>query len=176
MIVNVTDLRVILRPSTSSDFAFLEEMLFEAFFWDPKQARPPLAAFRSTAEFEKLLAGWGKTGDRAVVAESEAMRVGAAWYRLWTPEIHSHGFVDAATPEVAIAIHPGHRSRGIGRALLRELLEVARADGFATLSLSVDPSNGALRLYESLGFRKVGKVGTSWTMVVATGRSSRHSG
>jgi len=170
MIVNVTDLQVTLRPTNSSDFGFLEEMLFEAFFWDSSQARPPFAAFRSTAEFEKLLAGWGRGGDRAVVAESEAMRVGAAWYRLWTPETHSYGFVDVATPEVAIAVHSDHRSRGIGRALLGELLEAARADGFAALSLSVDPSNGALRLYESLGFRRVGKVGTSWTMVVATGR------
>jgi ribosomal protein S18 acetylase RimI-like enzyme len=154
-----------IRPGGADDLGFLERMLFEAFFWDPAAERPPLAAFRETAEFAKLLAGWGRRGDRAVVAERHGAPLGAAWFRLWTPELHSYGFVDARTPELGIAVAPAHRARGFGRALLDGLVEVARADGHPALSLSVAPANPARRLYESLGFRRVGESGTSWTLL-----------
>jgi GNAT superfamily N-acetyltransferase len=97
------------------------------------------------------------------VAEADAKPVGAAWFRLWTLESHSYGFIDAMTPEVGMAVVRTHRRRGIGRALLKELIGTARADRFAALSLSVNPNNPARLLYESLGFRKVGESGTSWT-------------
>lgn len=141
-------------------------MLFEAFFWDPAAERPAFAAFRESAAFAKLLAGWGRAGDRAVVADERGEPLGAAWFRLWTPEVHSYGFVDAGTPELGIAVAPPHRARGVGRALLEALIDAARADGHPALSLSVAPANPARRLYESLGFRKVGESGTSWTLLL----------
>jgi Bacterial PH domain len=69
-------------------------MLFEALFWSPLSTRPPLAEFRQHQEFSKLLADWGRPGDRGVIAEAQQLRIGAAWFRLWTPELHSYGFVD----------------------------------------------------------------------------------
>jgi len=82
-----------IRAADFSDTAFLEEMLFEAFFWDSATARPTLAAFRQEAEFAKLLDGWGRAGDRAIVAATDdGERLGAAWFRLWTPDVHSYGF------------------------------------------------------------------------------------
>jgi len=154
-----------LRPSDATDLDFLKEMLFEAFFWDPETRRPAFSSFCGDPEFTKLLAGWGRTGDRAVIAEEHGVRRGGAWFRLWTAESHSYGFVDARTPEVAIGVRPDYRSRGLGRQLLRVLVEQARADGYHSLSLSVSPKNSALRLYESMGFCKVGESGTSWTLV-----------
>jgi ribosomal-protein-alanine N-acetyltransferase len=41
----------------------------------------------------------------------------------------------------------------------------ARKDGFAQISLSVEPDNPALHLYERHGFQRVGGSGGSWTMV-----------
>ena len=158
-----------IRLGDQSDLTFLEEMAFEAFFWDAAASRPRLAAFREEPELTKLLAGWGRVGDRSVVAEDEGTRLGAAWFRLWTPDLHSYGFVDAGIPELGVAVRPAYRSRGIGRALLEALIEVARADGFAGLSLSVDPADSARHLYESLGFRKVGESGTSWTLLLSLG-------
>jgi ribosomal protein S18 acetylase RimI-like enzyme len=151
------------------DVDFLEEMLFEAFFWDPTGPRSTLTELRENPEFKKLLAGWGRPGDRAVIAEHEGSRLGAGWFRLWTPELHSYGFVDAGIPELGIAIAPGRRSKGLGRSLLRALIEAARADRFAALSLSVSPSNFARQLYESEGFQKVGESGTSWTLLLVLG-------
>ena len=49
---------------------------------------------------------------------------------------------------------------------MRALLEAARDDGVRTLSLSVDPSHFARRLYESEGFVKVGEASTSWTFLL----------
>jgi ribosomal protein S18 acetylase RimI-like enzyme len=154
----------LIRDGLPGDLPFLEAMLFEAFFWDPAAQRPSFDAFRQEPEFRKLLAGWGRPGDRAVVAEVAGVAAGAAWFRLWTPEVHSYGFVDAATPELGIAVAAAHRSTGLGRRLLRALVARARADGVPALSLSVSPGNRARRLYESEGFRKVGESGTSWTL------------
>jgi ribosomal protein S18 acetylase RimI-like enzyme len=67
------------------------------------------------------------------------------------------------TPELGIAVSLQHRRNGIGRALLRDLIAMSRADRFPGLSLSVSPFNPVRRLYESVGFRKVGESGTSWT-------------
>lgn len=66
---------------------------------------------------------------------------------------------------IGAGVVPGARGRGLGRALLRALLEHAQRASIARISLSVSPENFARQLYESLGFRKVGVVGDSWTMV-----------
>ena len=154
-----------IRAGDAACLPFLERMLFEAFFWDPRAERPGFDTFRADPEFTKLLAGWGRRGDLAVIAEDAGVPVGAAWYRLWTPELHSYGFVDAVTPELAIGVAASHRSRRVGRALLDALIAEARREGHPALSLSVSPANFALRLYEAAGFVKVGESGTSWTMV-----------
>ena len=64
-----------------------------------------------------------------------------------------YGFVDEETPELAVAVVPNARGKGVGTALLTALLDRARADGYAALSLSVDRANeGAIALYEQHGF------------------------
>jgi ribosomal protein S18 acetylase RimI-like enzyme len=153
-----------IRAGNPSDRPFLDEMLFEAFFWNAAVERPLLSRFREEAEFARIFDAWGRPGDRALIATSHDLRLGAAWFRLWTPELHSYGFVAADTPEIGVAVAAAHRSRGVGRALLRALIETAHADGHPALSLSVSPENPARRLYESEGFRKVGESGTSWTL------------
>ena len=81
-------------------------------------------------------------------------------------EIQCIGFVDADIPELGMGVRIGYRSRGVGRALLRALIAAAKRAGTGALSLSVDPANFARSLYESEGFRKVGEVETSWTMLM----------
>jgi ribosomal protein S18 acetylase RimI-like enzyme len=153
-----------IREGTSSDLPFLEEMLFEAFFWSSSVARPPMVEFRCRHEFSTLLAAWGRPGDFALVAREGGDAAGAAWFRLWTPDLHSYGFVDAATPELGLAVVRRFRGRGIARALLRAAIQGATQSVYPALSLSVAPNNPARQLYESEGFVKVGEEGTSWTM------------
>ena len=57
-----------------------------------------------------------------------------------------------------VAVHPDSRRRGIARALLDSVFERARASRSRMVLLEVRPSNvEALALYESLGFRVVGR-------------------
>jgi ribosomal-protein-alanine N-acetyltransferase len=56
-----------------------------------------------------------------------------------------------------LCIAEGQRCRGLGRQLLRSLLECAAAAGAAEAFLEVRPSNTtAIRLYLALGFEQVG--------------------
>ncbi|NUM66546.1 GNAT family N-acetyltransferase [candidate division KSB1 bacterium] len=156
-----------IRFATQTDVPFLREMLYEAVCWRPHQPRPPLEEVLAEPELAKLLSGWGRNGDTAVVAEWEdGMPVGAAWYRSWMAENHSYGFVDADTPELGIAVRQEFRQRGIGTALLTALLQQARRSAIARISLSVEPENYSRALYEKLGFKRVGTSGTSLTMLL----------
>jgi ribosomal-protein-alanine N-acetyltransferase len=57
-----------------------------------------------------------------------------------------------------VAVHPDARRQGFGRALLDSIFERARVSRSRTVLLEVRPSNAeALSLYESLGFRVVGR-------------------
>jgi ribosomal protein S18 acetylase RimI-like enzyme len=105
---------------------------------------------------ERYVAGWGRRGDNALVAIDEFQPVGAAWYRLFEGDEPGYGFVDEQTPELTIAIVPSRRGKGLGEQLLTSLLELAAKQGYARISLSVEPDNPAIRLYEQHGFTKVG--------------------
>ena len=57
-----------------------------------------------------------------------------------------------------VAVLPAARRRGLARTLLRGVLDDSRGRGFRTVALEVRPSNEhALALYDSLGFRVVGR-------------------
>lgn len=56
-----------------------------------------------------------------------------------------------------IAIHPDYRGRGLGRALLRYVMQLAQELGATSMILEVRVSNDIARgLYESLGFVRIG--------------------
>ena len=160
-----------LRSAGPGDLELLREMLFEAAFWRADAPRPPLAEGLARPDLAPLLDAWGRRGDSAIVAESPTREgVGAAWYRFWSAEIHSYGFVAPEIPELGIAVRPALRGRGLGARLLRALLDQAAGAGIGQLSLSVEIDNPALRLYERGGFRRVGRVGGAWTLVADVGR------
>ena len=57
-----------------------------------------------------------------------------------------------------IAVHPDHRRRGYGRAVVDRLIREARNATCEQISLEVRASNqGAICLYEELGFETVGR-------------------
>jgi ribosomal protein S18 acetylase RimI-like enzyme len=158
------------RPGGPNDVRFLRDMLRHAFYWrfsDPDGGDLPVSRY---------VDAWGRPGDASVIALDAGSPVGAAWYRLFKRAAPGYGFVDEATPELAIAVVPSKRGGGFGRELLSALIERARGEGFEALSLSVEPQNPALKLYERFGFRKVGESGGAWTMRAELGSVANREG
>ena len=145
------------RPGCpAEDEPFLWRMLATTANLPP--AKPPsVAHVQGDPGIAPYLAGWGRAGDTAVVAEVEGEPVGAAWFRLYGADRPGYGFVDAQVPEISIGVEAAWRGQGVGRALLVALVARARAEGHAALSLSVDARNApALALYRSMGFVDTG--------------------
>ena len=145
---------LVIRRTRDDDSAFLREMLFEAAYWRTTKPRPELEVGLARPDLVKVLAGWGRLGDLAMVATDGAgERMGAAWLRFWTQQDHCHGFVDEQTPELGIGVRKDYRRHGVGTALLLALLGRAREDGIPRVSLSVEIENVARLLYERFGFQ-----------------------
>lgn len=139
-------------------------MLGEAAVWRPDKRSPTGDEVMADPRYAMFLEGRPRERDYGLVAEA-GVPIGAAWYRTFTEASHGYGFVGEDVPELSIAIVADRRRGGVGRQLLRELIDASVARGCSALSLSVREENPARRLYESLGFVLVEKHGSSWTMV-----------
>ena len=54
---------------------------------------------------------------------------------------------------VYMGVHPAARGRGLGRTLLRKIIELAQAEGFERVTLAVDARNApAIAIYRGFGF------------------------
>lgn len=139
-----------IREMLPGEYGLLDEFLYQAIHTEPDEPRPPRSV-TADPTLNAYVEGFGRTGDVAVCAEEGGKVVGAAWARL----MHGFGFAGDGVPELAVSVLPGHRGRGLGTALLSSLIGRCFELGCPALSLSVQRSNPAVRLYERLGFREV---------------------
>ena len=155
-----------IRRAGPQDVPFLRDMLRHAYYWRvstlTESGEPPL---------QRYVERWGRPGDTALIAIQDFQPVGAAWYRLFKADHPGYGFVDEETPELSIAVVPSKRGSGLGSELLEALMERARADGYAAISLSVEKDNPAVALYERHGFVRVGEDDGAYTMRAELGGS-----
>ena len=101
----------------------------------------------SAAEFEALLSSKTAIGAGAVDPASDDLR-GFALARIAADEAEI----------LTIAVHAAFRNRGIGRALMADILARLSAAHARSLFLEVESANGpAIALYTRLGFREVGR-------------------
>lgn len=160
-----------LRPAAPGDIAVMTDMLVEAADWQGEDLGGRARDERRTrvlaeAKVAGYIDGWVRDGDAGVVAvDTQDRGIGAAWIRMFTEDAPAYGFVSPDVPELAIGIAKPWRGRGIGRRLLREVVEVARRAGHGRLSLSVDVDNPAVRLYTSEGFAVAETRPTAVTML-----------
>ena len=146
-----------IRRGNRQDVRFLRDMLRHAFYWRSGGTIEESSLWR-------YVAGWGRRGDAAVIALEGGFPIGAAWFRLFPQDEPGFGFVDEQTPEVAVAVVPSRRGRGIGSELMDSLLELAKEQGYGALSLSVAADSPAMHVFEKHGFEKTQQTDGSWTM------------
>jgi ribosomal protein S18 acetylase RimI-like enzyme len=150
---------VVVRRGGAQDVRFLRDMLHHAYYW--KERKPDAGP----GPVQLYVKAWGRPGDTAMIALVDGFPVGAAWFRLFDAASPGYGFVNERTPELAVAVVPNARGKGVGSALLGSLLDRARADGYDAVSLSVDRHNeGAIALYEQYGFGQVEETVDSFTL------------
>ncbi|MEJ2677840.1 MAG: GNAT family N-acetyltransferase [Gemmatimonadota bacterium] len=129
-----------IRRQTPEDVAGLESM-YDAF--EPKriaQGLPPQDAVARRAWLAAIL----DQGIHAIVIVDDSLL--------------GHGMLLPynGTVELANFLHQSIRNRGIGTALNRALVDLARAAGYDRLWLSVEPSNrAAIRSYQKVGFTRL---------------------
>jgi ribosomal protein S18 acetylase RimI-like enzyme len=158
-----------LVPLSVSDKPFLWEMLFLALYAPPGQP-----AFTRDILGEPDIAcyvdGWGTPGDWGLMAWDGGKPAGAIWLRQWLGDHKGYGYVSEEIPEMSIALLPEYRNQGLGRRMIETVIGMAK-ERFTGLSLSVVGSSPAHRLYERLGFRKVGQILDSPIMLLEWGKN-----
>ncbi len=155
-----------IRYGVKEDEDFLWEMLYQAIFIPEGQPRPSKDILNEP-NIAQSLKGWGRKGDLSLISTtSDQTPMGAVWVRLFDDTNKTYGYIDEKTPLLGMALLPNYRGKGIGTALLGKILTVIKEAGFSRVSLSVDPNNPALHLYQKFGFKKVGVDGSSWNMVL----------
>jgi L-amino acid N-acyltransferase YncA len=110
---------------------------------------------RSPEERRQWLASRGARHP-VIVAETtiggSATTVGWASLNVFNPR-EAYRFV----ADISVYVERAWRGKGVGRALLEQLVELGRQRGFHKLVLSAFPFNdGGMALYSKLGFRTVG--------------------
>ncbi len=95
----------------------------------------------------------------------------------------SSRMVYAGVAEVSVYVAAAARGRGVGKALLRALIEESERNGIWTLQAGIFPENVAsLKLHKSCGFRelgvrkKIGKMLDRWRDVLLLERRSEKTG
>jgi GNAT superfamily N-acetyltransferase len=149
----------VIRRGGQQDVPFMRSLLVHAYNWHVNvfdTADVPIGRY---------VEGWGRPGDTALVAMDAGHRVGAGWFRLFRASAPGFGFVDAETPELTVVVVPSRQGEGIGRELLAGLLELARADAYPGLSVSVERASAEVAEYEAQGFEPVHEGARAVTML-----------
>lgn len=120
-----------------------------------KQARFDYAQMDADAHLSRYWQVDFDGGDYGVVASTGVHPIGVAWVKYFTADEPGYGFVRPDVPELGLCVLPGYRGEGVGTRLLDAVLYGARQRSLAEISLSVENSNPARRLYERFGFTPV---------------------
>ena len=146
----------VIQPLTAADEPILWEMVYQALRTSPETPREIV----QQPEYARHVEGWGRPGDTGFVAYDAQRRdelLGAAWFRLPAAETG-----EETTPQLAFAVKSGHRKRGIGAALLTQLVKANPQ--YSAVCISAPPNNPTVRLYERFGFKIVEQSDSSVTM------------
>src|SRR4051794_2176828 len=115
--------RFSIREAGAGDSLALTEALVEAANWNPDRARPRVAVLADPVR-RRYISGWQRPGDAGFIATDELGEpIGAGWYRLFSADRPGLGFVGNRVPELILGVRPVWRAQGVGRTLLRSLVD-----------------------------------------------------
>lgn len=151
-----------IREMQKDEYCLLSDFLYEAIFV-PKGVEPPPKSVITCPELQVYIADFGNSKhDKALVAEVDGNIVGAIWARI----MNDYGHIDENTPSLAMSVLKEYRGMGIGTSLLTQMMSTEKASGYAKLSLSVQKSNYAVRMYKKAGFDAVDENNEEYIMVI----------
>jgi len=144
----------VIRPLTAADEPILWDMLYQAL--QTSEGAPPPDVVKRP-EFARYVEGWGRPNDAGFVAHDTqtSQLLGAVWIRRLSNQ-------PDAPPDLAFGVKPGLRRRGIGAALLTQLVKTYPEQSM--ISIRTSANNPAVRLYERFGFKIVNESKRSVTM------------
>lgn len=151
------------RPLRTDEISLLAEFLYLAIH-QPAGAEPLPRSIIEVPDVAAYIAGWGRPEDLCLVAVEGTDVVGAAWTRVFPDDAPGYGTIAPGVPELSMSVLPQHRGRGIGTELIRRLLGELASLGVPEVSLSVQQSNPAHRLYRRLGFTVLHEHDGEWVM------------
>ena len=137
-----------IRPLKPEEIPLLEEFLYQAIFIPQGLASLPRSILKEP-ELEMYIKDLGQQPDDwALAAEVDGRLVGVVWVRI----MKDYGYYDDRTPSLSISFLPEFRGQGLGQQLMTAMLDLLKAKGYPSVSLSVSKDNPALRFYQRLGF------------------------
>lgn len=152
---------MIIREIKQAEYPLLENFLYEAIFI-PDGVEPPPKSIIYRPELQVYISEFGKSKhDIALVADINGKIVGAVWVRI----MNDYGHIYDKTPSFAISVYKEYRGKGIGTALMSEMLAILKKRGYKQASLSVQKKNFAAEMYRKLGFKIIDENEEEYLMV-----------
>ena len=140
-----------IRPIQPTETPLLKDFLYEAIFI-PEGIQAPPRSIIDDDSLQVYIRDFGQLpDDRCLVAESDGKIIGAIWSRI----MNDYGHIADDVPSLAISLYKEYRNQGIGTDLLHQMLDQLRADGYKSVSLSVQKANYAMRMYQKAGFNVI---------------------
>ncbi len=137
-----------IREIMKTEIPLLDDFLYEAIFIPEGVTHPSRDIIKDEA-LQIYVKDFGKyKDDICFVAEVKGKVVGAVWVRV----IDDYGHIDDDTPSLSISVYKGYRNLGIGKALIKNVLEELKKRGYEKTSLSVQKANYASDIYKKVGY------------------------
>lgn len=152
---------MIIREMKQAEYPLLDNFLYEAIFI-PYGVEPPPKSIIYRPELQVYISEFGKSKhDIALVADINGKIAGTVWVRI----MNDYGHIDDKTPSFAISVYKEYRGKGIGTALMSEMLAILKKRGYKQASLSVQKKNFAAEMYRKLGFQAIEENEEEYLMV-----------
>lgn len=150
-----------IRKIKETEYDVLNDFIYEAIFIS-QGVEPPPKSIIQNEDLQVYVRDFGKSpDDYCLVAETDGKIVGAVWTRI----MNDYGHIDDATPSFAISLYKDYRNFGMGTAMMKQMLDLLKQNGYKQASLAVQKANYAVKMYLNVGFEIVDENYEEYIMI-----------